>query len=272
MAQEINHEFWGMSLSLKPPITHLDHHKPIICKREPQILTDEEKPKKQKANYEKAIMMVPKINNIGIEIKPPLVVDLEDLEITSKVIVSPNSTLSSTATGKHLGGYKFNGGQMMSDEDEGGNGGGSCGGDRSGDRKKLRLSKAQIMVLEQAFREHTTLNTKQKMELAKQVHLRPRQVEVWFQNRRARTKLKQIEVDCEYLRSYCEKLREENKKLEKEVQQLRALKASASHHPPTTLATCPSCISSSTPVAQTTPSPCSLPILYRPPPLYKLRK
>ena len=116
------------------------------------VFVDEEKPKKQKANYEKAIMMVPKINKVGIEIKPPLLVDLE---ITSKVVVSPNSNISSTATGKHLGDFKFNGGEMTSDEDKGGNGGGSC----SDHRKKLRLGKAQIMVLEQAFREHTILNT-----------------------------------------------------------------------------------------------------------------
>ncbi|XP_057531693.1 homeobox-leucine zipper protein ATHB-4 [Amaranthus tricolor] len=203
-------------------------------------------------------MMVPKINKVGIEIKPPLLVDLE---ITSKVVVSPNSNISSTATGKHLGDFKFNGGEMTSDEDKGGNGGGSC----SDHRKKLRLGKAQIMVLEQAFREHTILNTKQKMALAKQVKLRPRQVEVWFQNRRARTKLKQIEVDCEYFRRYCEKLSEENKKLEKEVQKLRALKASTSHQQPTTLSMCPSCISSSTPVAET--RSCPVAILYRPLPL-----
>ncbi|VVA20368.1 PREDICTED: homeobox-leucine zipper [Prunus dulcis] len=53
-------------------------------------------------------------------------------------------------------------------------------------RKKLRLSKEQSAFLEESFKEHHTLNPKQKLALAKQLNLRPRQVEVWFQNRRAR--------------------------------------------------------------------------------------
>ncbi|KAK4432182.1 Homeobox-leucine zipper protein HAT14 [Sesamum alatum] len=113
-------------------------------------------------------------------------------------------------------------------------------------RKKLRLSKQQSAFLEENFKEHHTLNTKQKLGLAKQLNLRPRQVEVWFQNRRARTKLKQTEVDCEYLKRWCEKLRQENTRLQKEVQELRALnKATSStpfYMPTTTLLTmCSSC-------------------------------
>ena len=58
------------------------------------------------------------------------------------------------------------------------------GGDGNASRKKLRLSKEQSMVLEEIFKEHNTLNPKQKQALAKQLNLRPRQVEVWFLNRR----------------------------------------------------------------------------------------
>ncbi|KAJ0981214.1 hypothetical protein J5N97_009469 [Dioscorea zingiberensis] len=113
-------------------------------------------------------------------------------------------------------------------------------------RKKLRLSKEQSAFLEESFKEHNTLNPKQKLALAKQLNLRPRQVEVWFQNRRARTKLKQTEVDCEYLKRCCETLTEENRRLHKELAELRALKATAahpllSHIPATTLSMCPSC-------------------------------
>lgn len=119
-------------------------------------------------------------------------------------------------------------------------------------RKKLRLSKEQSALLEESFREHSTLNPKQKNALAKQLNLRPRQVEVWFQNRRARTKLKQTEVDCEVLKRCCENLTEENRRLQKELQELRALKAAPQPCvigqdnyymplPATTLTMCPSC-------------------------------
>ncbi|KAA8518285.1 hypothetical protein F0562_015832 [Nyssa sinensis] len=111
-------------------------------------------------------------------------------------------------------------------------------------RKKLRLSKDQYVFLEESFKEHNTLNLKQKLALAKQLNLRPRQVEVWFQNRRARTKLKQTEVDCEYLKRYCETLTEENRRLQKDIQELRAFKTSQPFFmqpPATTLTMCPSC-------------------------------
>ncbi|TKY62526.1 Homeobox-leucine zipper protein HAT14 [Spatholobus suberectus] len=111
-------------------------------------------------------------------------------------------------------------------------------------RKKLRLSKEQSAFLEDSFKEHTTLNPKQKLALAKELNLRPRQVEVWFQNRRARTKLKQTEVDCEYLKRCCESLTEENRRLQKELQELRALKTCQPFYmqlPATTLTMCPSC-------------------------------
>ncbi|PON38600.1 Octamer-binding transcription factor [Trema orientale] len=111
-------------------------------------------------------------------------------------------------------------------------------------RKKLRLSKDQSAFLEESFKEHSTLNPKQKLALAKQLNLRPRQVEVWFQNRRARTKLKQTEVDCEYLKRCCETLTEENRRLQKELHELRALKTSQPFYmqlPATTLTMCPSC-------------------------------
>ncbi|RXI07815.1 hypothetical protein DVH24_009846 [Malus domestica] len=47
-------------------------------------------------------------------------------------------------------------------------------------RKKLRLSKSQSTFLEESFKEHNTLNPKQKLALAKQLNLRPRQVESKF--------------------------------------------------------------------------------------------
>ncbi|XVF52568.1 hypothetical protein PTKIN_Ptkin05aG0028900 [Pterospermum kingtungense] len=175
----------------------------------------------------------------GIDVnRLPSTVDCEE----EAGVSSPNSTISSVS-GTKRSEREGNGDELeierdcsrgVSDEEDGEN-----------SRKKLRLSKDQSAILEESFKEHNTLNPKQKLALAKQLGLRPRQVEVWFQNRRARTKLKQTEVDCEFLKRCCENLTEENRRLQKEVQELRALKLSPQFYmqmtPPTTLTMCPSC-------------------------------
>ncbi|KAJ8500604.1 hypothetical protein OPV22_011156 [Ensete ventricosum] len=153
---------------------------------------------------------------------------------------SPNRAVSSFRTGfsaqrgsAERGGVAERASSILSDEEENGLA-----------KKKLRLSKEQSAFLEESFKEHKTLNPRQKLALAKQLNLRPRQVEVWFQNRRARTKLKQTEVDCEYLKRCCRTLTEENRCLQKEVAELRALKSTHPfymHLPATTLSMCPSC-------------------------------
>ncbi|GAA0146636.1 hypothetical protein LIER_06542 [Lithospermum erythrorhizon] len=123
----------------------------------------------------------------------------------------------------------------VSDEDE----------DSPNGRKKLRLTKAQSALLEESFKQHSTLNPKQKQELARELNLRARQVEVWFQNRRARTKLKQTEVDCEFLKKCCDTLTDENRRLHKELQELKALKLGSQpfymQMPAATLTMCPAC-------------------------------
>ncbi|KAI3863006.1 hypothetical protein MKX03_023561 [Papaver bracteatum] len=96
--------------------------------------------------------------------------------------------------------------------------------DHTSTRKKLRLTKEQANLLETSFKQHNTLNMMQKQELAERLDLRPRQVEVWFQNRRARTKLKKTEVDCEVLKKCVERLNEENRRLKKELHELRSTK------------------------------------------------
>ncbi|KAE8699998.1 Homeobox-leucine zipper protein HOX27 [Hibiscus syriacus] len=112
-------------------------------------------------------------------------------------------------------------------------------------RKKLRLTKEQSALLEESFKQHNTLNPNQKHALARQLNLKPRQIEVWFQNKRARTKLKQTEVDCEFLKRCCETLTNENRRLQKELQELKALKMAArpfyTNLPVATLTMCPSC-------------------------------
>lgn len=175
----------------------------------------------------------------GIDVnRVPSTADMEE----EAGVSSPNSTLSSVSGKRSHERSELVNGDDLIDCSRGTN---SEDEDGDNSRKKLRLSKDQSVILEESFKEHNTLNPKQKLALAKRLGLRPRQVEVWFQNRRARTKLKQTEVDCEFLKRCCENLTEENRRLQKEVQELRALKLSPQFYmqmtPPTTLTMCPSC-------------------------------
>ncbi|CAN6478002.1 unnamed protein product [Victoria cruziana] len=187
----------------------------------------------------------------GIDVnRMPTMTELDDGEEEEGAATasSPTSTVSSLSLSGTKRGADID---LLEEERASSRGGGGGAGAGSGasdeedtSRKKLRLSKDQSAVLEESFKEHPTLNPKQKMALAKQLNLRPRQVEVWFQNRRARTKLKQTEVDCEFLKRCCENLTDENRRLQRELQELRALKLSPQFYmpiPATTLTMCPSC-------------------------------
>ncbi|XP_059645542.1 homeobox-leucine zipper protein HOX11-like [Cornus florida] len=181
--------------------------------------------------------------DVNVTPRPAAVAEVEEGAAAS----SPNSAASSFQMDFciYRGGGSDGGGNKR-DSSEAAAGNDVVDEDENGlTRKKLRLSKEQSAYLEDSFKEHNTLNPKQKLALAKQLNLRPRQVEVWFQNRRARTKLKQTEVDCEYLKRCCETLTEENRRLQKELQELRALKTTSNPFymqlPATTLTMCPSC-------------------------------
>ncbi|KAL3654479.1 hypothetical protein CASFOL_004160 [Castilleja foliolosa] len=112
-------------------------------------------------------------------------------------------------------------------------------------RKKLRLTKQQSRLLEQSFLQNHTLNPKEKEALAVELNLKTRQIEVWFQNRRARSKMKQTEMECEYLKKWFGSLTEQNKRLQKEVEELRAIQLQApphNHHLASSTRTmCPRC-------------------------------
>ncbi|KAG2556656.1 hypothetical protein PVAP13_8NG186101 [Panicum virgatum] len=100
-------------------------------------------------------------------------------------------------------------------EDKGGFGGRT--------KKKPRLSKEQYGFLEDSFKEHSTLTPRQNSDIASRLNLGPRQVAIWFQNRRARTKLLQTKEECENLKRGCAALTQENRRLQGEVAELRAL-------------------------------------------------
>ncbi|CAI9109662.1 OLC1v1009524C1 [Oldenlandia corymbosa var. corymbosa] len=97
--------------------------------------------------------------------------------------------------------------------------------------KKRRLSQEQVAALEKSFEQNNKLDQERKMKLARTLNLQPRQVSIWFQNRRARCKTKQIEKDYEQLKKQMEILRADNEVLRAQNQhyhsELMALKARA---------------------------------------------
>lgn len=93
--------------------------------------------------------------------------------------------------------------------------------------KKRRLTPEQVHLLERSFEAENKLEPERKTQLAKKLGLQPRQVAVWFQNRRARWKTKQLERDYDLLKtSYeslltdCDNMAKENEKLKSEVASL----------------------------------------------------
>ncbi|CAA7404259.1 unnamed protein product [Spirodela intermedia] len=102
--------------------------------------------------------------------------------------------------------------------------------------KKRRLSEEQVKFLEMNFDRERKLESGRKARLAAELGLDPKQVAVWFQNRRARWKSKQIEeeyvrlqymhdavlVDKSQLEAEVVKLKEQLSEAEKEIAKLSA--------------------------------------------------
>lgn len=86
-----------------------------------------------------------------------------------------------------------------------------------GDPKKKRLSTEQLESLENSFQEEIKLDPDRKMKLAKELGLQPRQIAVWFQNRRARWKGKQLERLYDALKQEFDAVSRDKHKLQQEV-------------------------------------------------------
>ncbi|CAK9172210.1 unnamed protein product [Ilex paraguariensis] len=94
-------------------------------------------------------------------------------------------------------------------------------------QKIRRLTTDQVQFLEKSFEVDNKLELERKAQLAKEIGLQPRQVAIWFQNRRARYKTKQLEKDYDSLKASYDKLKadydclfKENESLRNEVQLL----------------------------------------------------
>ncbi|KAI4330186.1 hypothetical protein MLD38_028489 [Melastoma candidum] len=105
-----------------------------------------------------------------------------------------------------------------------------CGDEAGqGSSKKRRLSIVQVKALEKNFEVENKLEPERKVKLAQELGLQPRQVAVWFQNRRARWKTKQLERDFSVLKASFDTLKvnydtlkQDNDALLKEVEELKS--------------------------------------------------
>lgn len=104
---------------------------------------------------------------------------------------------------------------MMVEEEAAGDGGGVV-------LKKRRLTMEQVRYLENSFESENKLEPERKAQIAHKLGLQPRQVAVWFQNRRARSKSKQLERDFNALKADYRAVVLENEKLQAEVDRLTA--------------------------------------------------
>ncbi|XP_058069112.1 homeobox-leucine zipper protein ATHB-40-like [Magnolia sinica] len=87
--------------------------------------------------------------------------------------------------------------------------------------KKRKLSAEQVSLLEINFGNETKLEAARKDRLATELGLDPRQVAVWFQNRRVRWKSKQLEEQYLRLKTVHEAIVVEKCKLQDEVLKLQ---------------------------------------------------
>ncbi|KAL2921718.1 Homeobox-leucine zipper protein ATHB-7 [Bienertia sinuspersici] len=97
-------------------------------------------------------------------------------------------------------------------------------------KNKRRFSDEQVKSLETIFESETKLEPRKKVQVARELGLQPRQVAIWFQNKRARWKSKEIEknyrvlkANYDNLKSRLESIKKERESLLEQLQELRSL-------------------------------------------------
>ncbi|XP_051145912.1 homeobox-leucine zipper protein ATHB-13-like [Andrographis paniculata] len=88
--------------------------------------------------------------------------------------------------------------------------------------KKRRLNMEQVRTLEKNFELGNKLEPERKMQLARALGMQPRQIAIWFQNRRARWKTKKLEKDYDALKTQFEAIKAQNQALEAHNKKLHA--------------------------------------------------
>ncbi|MFS7994600.1 putative transcription factor homeobox-WOX family [Helianthus anomalus] len=85
-----------------------------------------------------------------------------------------------------------------------------------------RLTEDQVRLLESEFDSTKKLDPERKQQLSRQLGIPPRQIAIWYQNKRARWKNQSLEHDYTMLQLQLEATLVETVQLQKEVEQLRA--------------------------------------------------
>lgn len=91
---------------------------------------------------------------------------------------------------------------------------------RRNSKTKRKFSDEQIKSLEIMFEAESRPESRRKLQLANELGLLPHQVAIWFQNRRARLKTKQIEREYRILKASYDTLASSFESLEREHQSL----------------------------------------------------
>ncbi|KAJ4829293.1 hypothetical protein Tsubulata_000989 [Turnera subulata] len=86
---------------------------------------------------------------------------------------------------------------------------------------KKRLTQDQVRLLERSFTTNKKLQPELKQQLASQLGVPPRQVAIWYQNKRARWRTQSLELDYNTLQVKLETALVDRRRLEKEVMQLQ---------------------------------------------------
>lgn len=146
-----------------------------------------------------------------------------DSSSTPLITISP-STEEHSPRNKHVYGMEFQSMMLDGFEEEG------CveeTGHHSEKKRRLRVD--QVKALEKNFEVENKLEPERKEKLAIELGLQPRQVAVWFQNRRARWKTKQLERDYGVLKANYDALKlkfdaiaQDNKAFHKEIKELKS--------------------------------------------------
>ncbi|KAM7492552.1 hypothetical protein LguiA_035473 [Lonicera macranthoides] len=107
----------------------------------------------------------------------------------------------------------------------------------SSKNNKKRLNQDQVKHLELSFDSNKRLEPELKLRLSRELGIPPRQIAIWYQNKRARWKNQSLELDYSTLQIRLENTLAEKKQLEREVErlqvELRKVQQDQAQQPPT---------------------------------------